>query len=97
MFKNLCSMALVGTLAVAALLGGCKKDDGKKKIIIGMVAKSQSNDVFQAAYTGVKTPRRNSAPNTVSTSKSTGAPPPTKTPPSRSRPSKPSPAPAWTA
>ena len=43
------------TLA-CVMAGGCKKDSasGKKKIVIGMVAKSQSNDVFQAAYTGAK-------------------------------------------
>ena len=41
-----------------ALMIGCKKEastttaDGKKKITIGMVAKSQSNDVFVAAHAG---------------------------------------------
>jgi ribose transport system substrate-binding protein len=43
-------------LATSALLIGCKKpaDNGKRTVVIGMVAKSQSNDVFQAAYTGAK-------------------------------------------
>ena len=36
-------------------LAGCKKDQqagGKRKIVIGLVAKSKSNDVFQAAHQG---------------------------------------------
>jgi ribose transport system substrate-binding protein len=56
-------------LATAVLVGftsfGCSKSDsssstagtnasGKKKIVIGLVAKSQTNDVFQAAYAGAK-------------------------------------------
>lgn len=50
------------TLSLA--VGGCKKEDststgaaggaGTKKLIFGMVAKSQSNDVFQAAYSGAR-------------------------------------------
>ncbi|CAN5571006.1 sugar-binding protein [soil metagenome] len=60
MLKNLRWMtaycAVLGVLAV----GGCKKEDsaagsgGKRTVTIGMVAKSQSNDVFQAAYSGAK-------------------------------------------
>ena len=59
--KNCGWLRIVGTgLACAALaVSGCKKQDvasgsGKKQVVIGMVAKSQSNDVFQAAYAGAK-------------------------------------------
>lgn len=57
-------------LACAAVAVGCSKSEeggtnastqasaggggGRKSIVIGMVAKSQSNDVFQAAYAGAK-------------------------------------------
>ena len=59
MLKNLLAIGVAGTLSVGALLGGCSKKEeqaagGKRKVVIGMVAKSQSNDVFQAAYTGAK-------------------------------------------
>lgn len=46
------------TAAMFLVAGGCKKDPaadgGKKKIIIGIVAKSSSNAVFQAAHAGAK-------------------------------------------
>jgi ribose transport system substrate-binding protein len=55
---------LTGLVSVSAFLGGCSKGGdqaaapgsagAKRTVIIGMVAKSQSNDVFQAAYTGAK-------------------------------------------
>src|SRR5688572_4793054 len=38
--------------------GAAASEGGKRKIVIGMVAKSQSNDVFQAAYTGAKNAAR---------------------------------------
>ena len=43
-------------LTMSLLMAGCKKEaaNGEKTVIIGMVAKSQSNDVFQAAYAGAK-------------------------------------------
>lgn len=54
-------VSLAAGLLVAALSGmssGCKREqaasDGKRTVVIGMVAKSQSNDVFQAAYAGAK-------------------------------------------
>ena len=56
--KPIFSLAVTGVLAASSILIGCKKADtaagGTKNIVIGMVAKSQSNDVFQAAYTGAK-------------------------------------------
>ena len=54
---------IAATVLLAATMFGCKKEESaagpeggasKKPIVIGMVAKSQSNDVFQAAYTGAK-------------------------------------------
>ena len=48
---------LLVPLTLALLLSACggKKDaDGKKPVVIGLVAKSQSNPVFQAAYTGAR-------------------------------------------
>ncbi len=53
---------VVGLACIGLALAGCKKEDGgantsasgKRKVVIGMVAKSQSNDVFQAAYAGAK-------------------------------------------
>lgn len=60
MFKSFTSLMIVGALSISALLVGCKKEEGgataggKRKVVIGMVAKSQSNDVFQAAYSGAK-------------------------------------------
>ena len=49
----------LGFCCLALSLAGCKKEPPtpssvKKQITIGMVAKSQSNDVFQAAYAGAK-------------------------------------------
>lgn len=64
MKKSLGFLVVVATLAITVLGLGCKKEEvstggggdtgGKRKIVIGMVAKSQSNDVFQAAYSGAK-------------------------------------------
>ncbi len=55
MLKHFCALMLGASL----LLTGCKKEDpaasggdGKKTILIGIVAKSRSNPVFQAAHTG---------------------------------------------
>lgn len=57
------TMRMLGAMALVAMVGmmivGCKKADdpsadGRRTIVIGMVAKSQSNDVFQAAYSGAK-------------------------------------------
>ena len=53
------SLVATGVVAASSLLVGCKKGEdaaagGKRAVVIGMVAKSQSNDVFQAAYTGAK-------------------------------------------
>lgn len=56
---RLCAALIIG------LVAGCEKQDGaspttstagggSKKIVIGLVAKSQANDVFQAAYAGAK-------------------------------------------
>jgi ribose transport system substrate-binding protein len=61
-FKAVCMKWLTtGVAAVAISFTGCSKAPeadtgagGKKTIVIGMVAKSQSNDVFQAAYAGAK-------------------------------------------
>ncbi len=55
---NLSTWAVIG-MSMIVSLAGCKKEapvavGAKKKIVIGMVAKSQSNDVFQVAYTGAK-------------------------------------------
>ncbi len=46
--------------AGAMLTMGCgKSDDGSsRRVVIGLVAKSQSNDVFQAAYSGAKAAAR---------------------------------------
>ncbi len=62
MLKHLFTLAVTGTFILGSTLVGCKKEDpsgtsvegGRKRVVIGMVAKSQSNDVFQAAYTGAK-------------------------------------------
>ena len=59
MAKLFNSFLLVAALVTAIAVIGCKKEEtaatgGKRKIVIGMVAKSQSNDVFQAAYSGAK-------------------------------------------
>lgn len=57
---NMRTWAVIGLACVGLALAGCKKEDsgagagGKRKIVIGMVAKSQANDVFQAAYAGAK-------------------------------------------
>lgn len=58
MFRSLIIPALL-VCAIAIPLLGCRKEaapaeGGKKTLVIGMVAKSQSNDVFQAAYSGAK-------------------------------------------
>lgn len=50
---------VLGLLAVVMIVAiGCGKSDstagGKKKIIIGIISKSQSNPVFQAAHQGAK-------------------------------------------
>jgi ribose transport system substrate-binding protein len=48
-------LALAVAMVGAATLVSCKSDKpAAKKVVIGMVAKSQSNPVFQAAYTGAK-------------------------------------------
>ncbi len=60
MLKHLFAITMIGAVSVGLLVTGCKREDadatagGKRTIVIGMVAKSQSNDVFQAAYTGAK-------------------------------------------
>lgn len=47
-------------MLVGLVITGCKREDGlaggdgQRTIVIGMVAKSQSNDVFQAAYAGAR-------------------------------------------
>jgi ribose transport system substrate-binding protein len=41
-------------LALLAIIGCGKKQGGAEKLVIGLVAKSQSNPVFQAAYTGAR-------------------------------------------
>jgi len=50
--------ALAAALGVGFAAASCKSQEGAKpgarKITIGLVAKSQSNPVFQAAYTGAK-------------------------------------------
>ncbi len=53
------AVAFVVILLAFGLLGGIdacrsKTAGGKQKIVIGLVAKSQSNPVFQAAYTGAR-------------------------------------------
>src|SRR5687768_2833206 len=59
--KRILTIGFACVLAIAGLSVGCKKaapnaneNGGKRVIVIGMVAKSQTNDVFQAAYTGTK-------------------------------------------
>lgn len=56
--RGLLISCLALTMALFVVAGGCKKnqatDSGKKKIIIGIVAKSSSNAVFQAAHAGAK-------------------------------------------
>ena len=51
-------LVVISGLLVSAMSLSCKKadtaGDGKRTVVIGMVAKSQSNDVFQAAYAGAK-------------------------------------------
>lgn len=66
MLKSLLTIAMIGAVSLGAMLVGCKKEEpvastasgdgtgGTRKIVIGLVAKSQSNDVFQAAFTGAK-------------------------------------------
>lgn len=56
MLKQWIAIVLVCVVSLSMALVGCKKEaaDGKRTIVIGMIAKSQSNDVFQAAYTGAK-------------------------------------------
>jgi hypothetical protein len=78
--------------AVVALSFSPARADDTKKITIGMVAKSQSNTVFQAAYAGAKMPPKNSARNTASKSPSTGKPRRMKTPKNRPKRSRHSPA-----
>ncbi|HEV2292525.1 MAG TPA: substrate-binding domain-containing protein [Tepidisphaeraceae bacterium] len=52
--------AVIGLACIGLAFSGCKKEDsgagagGKRTVVIGMVAKSQANDVFQAAYAGAK-------------------------------------------
>jgi len=56
------SLRIIGTFILAiSILAGCKKEDStafapgggdEKKIVIGMIGKSRSNDVFQAAHAG---------------------------------------------
>src|SRR3954468_2106771 len=45
---------LIIVFAAVALFDGIARADERKKIRIGLVAKSQSNAVFQAAYAGAK-------------------------------------------
>lgn len=55
-------LVTIVSLGLAMLAGGCERKqdaaspeaEGKRRVVIGMVAKSQSNDVFQAAYAGAK-------------------------------------------
>lgn len=56
-FWTLCAAVLIGGM----FLGGCGNDSsasgdgqGKKKILIGIVGKSQTNPVFQAAHAGAR-------------------------------------------
>ena len=49
---------LLGPLACGGPDDGDGADGGSRTIVIGMVAKSQSNDVFQAAYSGAKAAAR---------------------------------------
>jgi len=54
-------LPLAATLALAlAACGDAARDDGpaRERIVLGLVAKSQSNPVFQAAYTGAKAAAR---------------------------------------
>ena len=53
------NLIVLGAAALLALgLGGCTKKEqaagGKRKVLIGIVAKSMSNDVFQAAHAGAQ-------------------------------------------
>src|SRR6185437_14448500 len=50
---NKCVIAFVAATIVGLLAAGATAAD-RQKITIGMVAKSQSNAVFQAAYAGAK-------------------------------------------
>ncbi|MFH0733466.1 MAG: substrate-binding domain-containing protein [bacterium] len=46
---------LVMVLGCSIFFSGCnKKENNKKKIVIGLIAKNQTNPVFQATYTGAK-------------------------------------------
>lgn len=49
-----CGTLLAFAAATTALISSPARADDAKKITIGMVAKSQSNTVFQAAYAGAK-------------------------------------------
>ncbi len=57
-------MLLLGLALGAGILGAVMVSTApaqapKRKVLIGFVAKSQSNPVFQAAHAGRGTPRRN--------------------------------------
>jgi ribose transport system substrate-binding protein len=54
-FLRLLSVVLVGLIFITGCGdSGTKAGDGKKKIVIGIVAKSVTNPVFQAAHAGAK-------------------------------------------
>jgi ribose transport system substrate-binding protein len=59
--------AAAAVLIAGTMLASCRSEEGPKpgagkKIVIGLVAKSQSNPVFQAAYTGAKDAARELGP-----------------------------------
>src|SRR5688572_6211102 len=54
-FGTAFALALAGSIALMSLMSSSPiRANQPKKIVIGMVAKSQSNAVFQAAYAGAK-------------------------------------------
>ncbi len=52
--RSLAALALVLCAACSSKESTSTSDSAKKKVVIGLVAKSQSNPVFQAAYAGAK-------------------------------------------
>ena len=68
------------------LVGSTVQAADKVDIKIGMVAKSQSNAVFQAAYAGAKAAAKELGESTTPISRSTGRRPPTKMRRSRRKP-----------
>ncbi len=59
-------VALACVLALLVSMAGCKREGaasgGKRKVILGIIAKSQDNTVFQVAHAGFKTAARELGP-----------------------------------